>query len=60
MAGCFANPTDGIKKPIAPRTVPTDYFNRREFDRILAATANMSIAASIVMIVLIACALWSC
>jgi integrase len=34
----LANPTDGIKKPIAPRTVPTDYFNRREFDRILAAT----------------------
>jgi integrase/recombinase XerD len=34
----LANPTDGMKKPIAPRTVPTDYFNRREFDRILAAT----------------------
>jgi integrase len=34
----LANPTDGIKKPIAPRTVPTDYFNRREFERILEAT----------------------
>lgn len=34
----LANPTDGLKKPIAPRTVPTDYFNRREFQRILDAT----------------------
>jgi integrase len=33
-----ANPTDGIKKPLTPRTVPTDYFTRREFERILAAT----------------------
>jgi integrase len=34
----LANPTDGLKRPIAPRTVPTDYFNRREFQRILDAT----------------------
>ena len=34
----LANPTDGLKKPLAPRTVPTDYFNRREFQRILDAT----------------------
>lgn len=34
----LTNPTDGLKKPIAPRTVPTDYFNRREFQRILGAT----------------------
>ena len=34
----LANPTDGLKKPIAPRTVPTDYFNRNEFERILDAT----------------------
>jgi site-specific recombinase XerD len=33
-----ANPTDGLKKPLASRTVPTDYFNRREFAPILAAT----------------------
>ena len=36
----LANPTDGLKKPLAPRTVPTDYFNRREFERILAATSE--------------------
>jgi len=29
---------DGLKKPVAPRTVPTDYFNRREFQRIVQAT----------------------
>jgi integrase/recombinase XerD len=34
----LANPTEGLKKPIAPRTVPTDYFNREEFARILEAT----------------------
>lgn len=34
----LANPTDGLKKPIAPRTVPTDYFNRNEFQRILDVT----------------------
>jgi len=35
-----ANPTDGMKKPIASRTVPTDCFTRREFERILEATAE--------------------
>jgi site-specific recombinase XerC len=34
----LTNPTDGLKKPVAPRTVPSDYFDRREFQRILNAT----------------------
>lgn len=33
-----ANPMDGLKKPIVLRARPTDYFNRREFERILMAT----------------------
>lgn len=32
------NPMDGLKKPIVLRARPTDYFNREEFERILAAT----------------------
>ena len=34
----LTNPSDGLKKPVAPRIVPTDYFNRSEFQRILDAT----------------------
>jgi len=34
----LTNPTVGLKKPVAPRTVPSDYFDRREFQRILNAT----------------------
>jgi integrase len=32
------NPTDMLKKPLAGRTIPTDYFNRHEFQQIVAAT----------------------
>jgi hypothetical protein len=38
MAGSSLNPTDLLKKPIATRTLPTYYFNRREFQQIVAAT----------------------
>jgi len=32
------NPTDTLKRPVAFRSRPTDYFNRREFQRIVSAT----------------------
>jgi hypothetical protein len=32
------NPMNGLKKPIPPCAVPTNYFNRREFKRIIEAT----------------------
>jgi integrase/recombinase XerD len=32
------NPTDHLKKPVIPRTLPTDYFTQRQFHRVVAAT----------------------
>lgn len=32
------NPTDHLKKPVIPRTLPTDYFAQRQFQRVVAAT----------------------
>ncbi len=32
-----ASPTNGLKRPIIPRTLPTDYFNRQQFRRIVQA-----------------------
>jgi integrase len=32
------NPTNALKRPVTPGNRPTDYFNRREFQRIVFAT----------------------
>ena len=33
-----SNPTDTLKRPVKARTLPTDYFTRRQFRRIISAT----------------------
>jgi integrase len=33
-----SNPTDSLKRPVRIRTVPTNYFNRQEFQQIVAST----------------------
>jgi integrase len=33
-----SNPSDMLRRPLTPRTIPTNYFSRREFQHIVAAT----------------------